>query len=96
MEKYEYEGIEIHPEKDSDLLCTAFDLLESDLRDPKLESKARATLRSLRKRRYKIVRLDLENPDCLICLYTALECVQHLAFEPGEDFETNHNHDPKH
>lgn len=92
MKQDDYQGIEVHPQKDSALFTKVFDLLESDLTDRRLELSARATLVRVRKRGYDIVKCDLDYPECLLCLYTALECVQHLAFEPGEDFEPDHLH----
>ena len=95
MKQYEYQGIEVHPQKDSKLFVKVFDLMEADLTRPLLELSARAILAKVRKRGYSIVSCDLDNPECLTCLYTALENVQHLVFEPGEDFEPLHLHHPE-
>jgi hypothetical protein len=57
---------------DHHLFQKAWLLLEADLEDPELEESARAVLKALRKRGYRPVAADLDDPECLACLHMAL------------------------
>jgi hypothetical protein len=47
-------------------------LLESDLCDPAVERAARENLKALRAKGVRFANLDLEDPDCLPCLFETL------------------------
>lgn len=58
--------------EDSDLILMTQILCDCNLMDPQVETTARFVLNALRKKGYFSESSDLEDPDCLSCLYLAL------------------------
>ncbi len=54
-------------------------LLEADLIDPVVEATARKSLKYLRKKGHLLPSFDVEDPDCILCLYTTLQCAADLS-----------------
>lgn len=54
------------------LLDRIYEATESDLLDPKAEKAARDLLRSLRRRGFRLMSLDRDDPNCLACLHLSL------------------------
>lgn len=48
-------------------------MMDRDLSYPQAEREARALLARIRRAGYRPIPMDLEDPDCLMCLFTALQ-----------------------
>jgi hypothetical protein len=71
--------IHVPLEKDEHLFDRITVLLTADLGDPQIESSARKLLARLRKRGYALPDFDLEDNECVSCLYLTLECAADLT-----------------
>jgi hypothetical protein len=69
--------------RDEYLFTRTLVLLSADLNNPQIEDTARRVLSTLRKKRYAFESFDLEDPECLSCLYLALESAADLALATG-------------
>jgi hypothetical protein len=77
-----FQGIPFHSRKSQLLFDEIFSLLDADLTDPEVEESARTVLEKLRKEGHSFTSFDRDEPDCLSCLYLALELAAELAHEP--------------
>jgi hypothetical protein len=85
MTPLKFQSIPFHSRKSQLLFDEIFLLLDADLTNPGVEESARATLEKLRKEGHSFSSFDVDEPDCLSCLYLALECAAELAHEPSLD-----------
>lgn len=59
-------------------------LLDADLSNPPVEATARKVLATLRKSGHQFFPGDIEDPECLVCLFEALMSAAGLLLEGSE------------